>query len=138
MLAHRLAWAMANGVIPIGSLILHSCNRPPCCEPEHLYAGTQEQNMRQASEAKRLGKAKGERSAHAKLTEAQVAEIRRNRTAGEKLRSLAARFGVSMATIGKAATGRGWRQNPTPPAPLRPGGPKAKSITLGTCPKEAQ
>lgn len=45
ILAHRLAWSLANGQDPPDGLIVcHSCNNPSCCEPSHLYAGTPKQN----------------------------------------------------------------------------------------------
>ena len=43
--AHRLAWEMANGCIPAGMQVLHRCDEPRCCNPEHLFLGTQSENM---------------------------------------------------------------------------------------------
>ncbi len=42
--AHALSWALANGPIPAGGQILHHCDNPSCCNPGHLYCGTNEQN----------------------------------------------------------------------------------------------
>jgi hypothetical protein len=44
--AHRLAFELAYGPIPSGLQIQHHCDTPPCVNPDHLYAGTQAQNMR--------------------------------------------------------------------------------------------
>lgn len=52
---HRLAWAWANGPIPDGMLVLHSCDNPPCCNPNHLFLGTQSDNMRDCANKGRLG-----------------------------------------------------------------------------------
>lgn len=43
--AHRLAWEFYNGPIPNGLLICHTCDNPPCCNPEHLVLGTNVENM---------------------------------------------------------------------------------------------
>ena len=42
--AHRYSYEAWNGPIPKGALILHSCDNPPCCNPEHLRAGTAQEN----------------------------------------------------------------------------------------------
>ena len=45
-LAHRVAWMKANGrTIPKGGKILHSCDNPPCVNPDHLSLGTQSRNI---------------------------------------------------------------------------------------------
>jgi RNase P subunit RPR2 len=52
---HRAAWMLANGPIPEGMDVLHECDNPPCCDENHLFLGTQADNM----EDKRLkGRAK--------------------------------------------------------------------------------
>lgn len=42
---HRLVWAEANGPIPQGLKVLHTCDNPPCYNLEHLYLGTHAKNM---------------------------------------------------------------------------------------------
>ena len=43
-LAHRESYKLYKGDIPKGLYVLHKCNNPSCCNPDHLYAGTAKQN----------------------------------------------------------------------------------------------
>lgn len=43
--AHRVAYVLANGSIPDDVDVLHRCDNPPCCDPAHLFSGTQAENM---------------------------------------------------------------------------------------------
>ena len=76
ILAHRVAFILSNRLEP-GQDVLHKCDMPPCCNPRHLYAGTQNDNMHDAVSKGRLVTKRGEESPHAKVTQAQVDEIRR-------------------------------------------------------------
>lgn len=42
---HRAAWIVANGPIPDGMDVCHSCDNPPCCNPQHLFLGTRSENL---------------------------------------------------------------------------------------------
>ncbi|MDE2021237.1 MAG: HNH endonuclease [Patescibacteria group bacterium] len=57
ILTHRLAWALAHGEDPPDDLMIcHRCNNPRCCNPDHLYLGTAQDNSDDMVSAGRQGK----------------------------------------------------------------------------------
>lgn len=57
--AHRVAWHLTNGQIPDGMYICHHCDNPPCCNPAHLFCGTQTDNMQDAKAKNRFDRRNG-------------------------------------------------------------------------------
>jgi hypothetical protein len=106
---HRVAWELANGPIPPGMMVLHSCDVPACCNPAHLHLGTAADNTREMLERGRAADRRGERAGRAKLTEAQVLEIRERYAAGNtSYRKLAPEYGVSYMSIQHAVRRITW------------------------------
>ena len=109
--AHRLSWMILKGH-PGKMHVLHKCNNPPCCNPDHLYLGTDKENARDRMAAGRY--VVGEKMHMAKLTEEQAREVRRlykKRAPGNRgnSRELAARYGVSQNYIANLVSGRTWK-----------------------------
>lgn len=104
--AHRYAWTVKNGAIPSGMSVLHRCDNPKCVNPEHLFLGTQADNMRDMKSKGRARAPAGERHRDARLTEDAV---RRIRFGSEPVAALAREYGVAGVTIYNARNGVTWR-----------------------------
>lgn len=110
MKAHRVSYEIYVGTIPSGAGILHRCDRPICVNPYHLRPGTQRENVDDAVSRDRVRK--GERHGMAKLTEAQVIEIRRLRRAGQSSDELSRMFGIGSRTVRSIVNRETWRHVP--------------------------
>jgi hypothetical protein len=106
--AHRVAYELKHGPIPKGLHVRHRCDNPPCCNDEHLVLGTPADNAADRESRGRGNQPKGERHNRAKLTEADVWEIRRRLAAGEVQRVIAAEFGVDPVSVSAIKTGKTW------------------------------
>lgn len=100
---------MANGPIPPKLGVLHRCDTPACCNLEHLFLGSQADNMRDASRKGRFRDRRGELHHKAKLSEAQVREIRALRSAGVENAEIGRRFGITTDHAYMIVTRKIWR-----------------------------
>lgn len=105
--AHRISWVLANGEIPDGMFVCHSCDNPPCLNPAHLFLGTVEDNNRDMFVKRRH--AYGERNGHAMLSDSDVEKIRADLNAGVSPAVLAERWSVGASYIVGIRAGRNRR-----------------------------
>jgi hypothetical protein len=104
---HRRAYELANGPIPGGLVVRHKCDVKLCVRPDHLEVGTQADNVRDKVERGRHPR--GEQGPNAKLTAAQVTEIRVKYAAGGRTqRSLADEYGMHWVTVHDIVRGKRW------------------------------
>lgn len=107
--AHRVAYALHHGGVPEGAYVLHSCDNPRCCNPNHLRLGTQADN---AEDVKRRGRLKGRtgpvdpKLCARKLNAEKARAIKQSSLSK---RDLAKRFGVTEHTVANIRSGRTWR-----------------------------
>ena len=94
---HRFAYELHHGPIPVGQHVTQTCGNWRCVRPDHLAVGKAP-----------VAHAAGEASVNAKLTEAEVVEIRTRAEAGETLAKLAAAYGVSRTSIWRVVKRETW------------------------------
>lgn len=107
MYAHRLVAFLKFGAIPKGMFVCHTCDNPPCVNPDHLFLGTRQDNMRDATAKKRIGIYTNPQQYYfLKLTPELVKEIR---TSEESGRAIAKRLGLSQSHVSRIRKGLAWR-----------------------------
>ena len=105
--AHRVAFTIANGPVPRGLVVCHRCDTPACCNPDHLFLGTQAENMADMGRKGRAVTPSLPGSSHpaAKLDEDQVRAIRADpRGHAEVARD----YGVTRQAVYQARSQKSW------------------------------
>lgn len=110
---HRISWMLEKGKDPGRLFVCHKCDNPPCCNPRHLFLGTQFDNMKDMIAKGRADHSKnvaGSRVCTAKLDEDRVREIwRLHLHEGLGERKLGAQFGVTPPNIHAILSGKTWK-----------------------------
>lgn len=99
MPAHRVAWAIEHGADAGDLMVCHKCDIPSCVRPDHLFLGTNADNIRDMWAKGRRKEPIGEASLNAKLTENEVREIRALRPQGVTAGDIAKRFGICYSHV---------------------------------------
>jgi uncharacterized protein (DUF433 family) len=105
--AHRVSYEIHFGPISDGMHVLHRCDNPPCVRPDHLFLGTNSDNV--ADKVAKDRQRRGESVWISKLREADVREILRRHAAGDRPGQLVRDFNVSPPTISDIIHRRTWR-----------------------------
>jgi hypothetical protein len=138
LLTHRIAWELTYGPIPEGKHVLHHCDNPPCCRPDHLFLGDQISNTadrhakgrtasgdRNGARTKREANPfvknrgsglKGEFHPMADLSDVQVVELCAEYAADPirgKKAALARKYNISQTHVGRLITSK-IRSQPVP------------------------
>jgi hypothetical protein len=104
---HRLAYEEWYGPIPKGKLVCHTCDNPACYTPEHLFLGTNQDNMEDMKQKGRQQIQDGENNHRAFLTDTQILEIRIKYASTKfKLKELAAEYECSITHISNIINNR--------------------------------
>ena len=94
---HRLSFEIHYGPIPPGLCVCHTCDNPPCCNPEHLFLGTKKDNAADRDRKCRDAPHHGNHNGMTKLSERDVVQILADK---RTQRVIAANYGVSRSHVG--------------------------------------
>lgn len=117
--AHRVSWLIHNGSIPdlvapddyFGTCVLHKCDNRLCVRPDHLFLGTQLDNIQDRARKGRTVVPVGVNNWNSKLDPDRVRQIRRLYASGEhSLKKLARQFAVSKKAVLNIVKRRVWRE----------------------------
>ena len=104
--AHRVSWALHNGLIPPGMFVLHTCDVERCVNPFHLFLGTQSNNMKDMHEKSR--------HPSKRLSVEDVVLMRKLWTSGAmSSRELAALWGCTFSNVLAITRRLTWRHVPS-------------------------
>ena len=113
-MAHRASYREFVGEIPIGMNVCHKCDNTKCINPDHLFIGSQKDNVMDAvKKGHYKGRPqsfnKGENHIMAKLNNADIFQIKNGIRTGMRTKDLSALFGVKPCTISDIKYGRRWK-----------------------------
>lgn len=106
--AHRFSWKLHYGYLSDDVLVLHKCDNPICVNPNHLFIGSHQDNMRDKHQKGHT--AKGEKCGRSKLTLRQINEIRKLYSKGKRTQqSLSEQFGITQTQISNIVRFYSWK-----------------------------
>ena len=107
-LAHRMSYALFIDAIPKELFVCHKCDNPSCVNPDHLWLGTQADNMADAAKKGRMPR--GEKSTNSKLTEKQITELLNLYATGNySQEQIAKMFSISRTVVSNLLHNKTWK-----------------------------
>ena len=108
--SHRISWQVFNGNIPKGLCVLHKCDVRNCVNPNHLFLGTDKDNVDDMDrKGRRVNKPSfGQNHPNAKLTNEKVKKIKLLIEEGVSQREIAHRFSISQTAVCSINNKRTW------------------------------
>ena len=104
--AHRVSWQVFRGEIPEGAVVCHKCDNRGCVNPEHLFIGTQADNV--ADMVSKSRHAHGAQVITAKVSASDVIQIRNMAGAGHTAKDIGKKFGISFQQVRRIVRHERW------------------------------
>lgn len=100
---HRFSYQLHKGKIPKGKIIMHKCDNPLCVKPDHLFMGTQKDNVLDMIAKGRQGKTGAKKGTGSRnhLTMEQANNLREEYKSGVSQVKLADKYGLGQSTVSR-------------------------------------
>lgn len=108
-LVHRVAFVLENGPFDWELDVCHSCDNPPCCNPNHLFLGTALDNMRDRDGKGRRASPIGEKNGRSKITREEVDRIRLLAYLGVTYEHIMEEYGICRNSVGMIVRHETWK-----------------------------
>lgn len=106
--ASRVAYAFFNGVDPAEKFVCHHCDNPACINPDHLFLGTHQDNMRDMDQKGRRAAQDGVNNGNARLDEEAARRAIERIELGHTNKAIAKDLGVTHSMISSIRRGLSW------------------------------
>jgi hypothetical protein len=109
LIAHRISFLLINKYFTNGKVVMHLCDNRACVNPNHLYEGTQSENLIDMVNKHRNNPPRGENNKRSKFKNQDVINIIEMRKAGIPVKEIAKQYGVTESCIYEITTGTSWK-----------------------------
>lgn len=105
--AHRFSYELHLGKIPKGLFVCHKCDNPSCVNPDHLFIGTNKDNVDDM--VSKMRQTYGGKNPMAKLTEDDVITMRFLKKQNWALPKIASKFNIALSTASQIVNNKRWK-----------------------------
>ena len=109
--AHRISYKAFNGDFDSNLLVCHQCDVPSCVNPDHLFLGTHQDNVKDMDKKGRRALKQGELNPSHKLSNDQVNAIRSLLSSGVNQYDIAKLYSLSQSAVSNIKRGKAWSSN---------------------------
>ncbi len=107
--AHRISYNLFKGEIPTGLNVLHACDNPKCVNPEHLFLGTNKDNVDDRQKKGRTAILHGDKNPNAKISDKKAYEIKYDISQGLKKSIVIEKHGISIGIYQGIKYNKNWK-----------------------------
>lgn len=107
--SHRISYLECVGEIPEGLMVLHTCDNPSCCNPKHLFLGTNQENMDDKVKKNRQSRLFGGDNGRCQMSEKNIMSMRKDYRSGNfSYSDLVYKYKISQTQVARIIKRESW------------------------------